>query len=137
VNELAQQSPPTARPTRRRRAAKRATSLFANGEPMVWLTGGALAVATVMIAVLLGLVLVEGLPTFWPKPVVEVELSGGRKLAGEVAAEDVSCRNRRCSMDFRPNNARRRSVSSRPRVACGGACCARATSSSAGRTSTG
>lgn len=88
MNELAQQPPPTVRPTRRRRAAKRATSLFANGEPMVWLTGGALAVATVMIAVLLGLVLVEGLPTFWPAPVVEVELADGRKLAGEVAAEE-------------------------------------------------
>ncbi len=88
MNQLAAPNPPKSRPPRRRRAEKRATSLFANGEPMVWLTGGALAIATVMIAVLLGLVLFEGLPTFWPGPIVEVELADGRRLAGELAAEE-------------------------------------------------
>jgi phosphate transport system permease protein len=69
---------------RRRREGVRATSLFAHGEPWVWLTGGALALALVMIIGLLALVLYQGLPTFWPAPVVQIETLRGAKLMGEV-----------------------------------------------------
>lgn len=72
----------------RRRGARRATSLFANGEPMVWLTGGALGLALAMICGLLLLVLARGLPTFWPTPVVVVTTDDGSRFAGEVALSE-------------------------------------------------
>ena len=58
------------RPVRTRQASA-ATSLAAQGEPMLWLAGGALAVALTMIVGLLVLVLYQGLLTFWPQPVVQ------------------------------------------------------------------
>jgi phosphate transport system permease protein len=60
------------------------TSLLAQGENMLWLTGGALAVCSVMIVGFLVLVLAQGTATFWPKPLVEVTLDDGRVLLGEV-----------------------------------------------------
>lgn len=77
-------SPP--KPTRRR-GARRTTSLFAAGEPWIWLTGGALSLAVLMILLLLGMVLRQGLPTFWPDEVVRLELSDGSSVMGEVAGE--------------------------------------------------
>jgi len=62
--------------------------MFAHGEPMVWLTGGALALALVMILGLLTLVLSRGLPTFWPGEVVQVTTVDGSTFAGEIAASD-------------------------------------------------
>jgi phosphate transport system permease protein len=72
----------------RRRTPRRATSLFAHGEPMVWLTAGSLCLALAMIAGLLALVVAEGVASFWPRDVVQVELDGGRVLMGEVAATE-------------------------------------------------
>ncbi len=67
----------------------RGTSLFAQGEPMIWLTGGGLALALVMIVGLLLLVLLQGVATLWPVPVVEAELADGRRVMGEVAREEM------------------------------------------------
>jgi len=76
------------RPGRRKqeRRPRRATSLFAHGEPWIWLTGGSLALALSMILGLLALVLYHGLPSFWPQPVLELGTVDGRKLMGEVGA---------------------------------------------------
>ncbi len=63
---------------------RRRSSLFAHGEPMVWLTGGALVLSVLMVAGLLLLVVTEGVSTFWPGPLVEVTLDDGRVLLGEV-----------------------------------------------------
>ncbi len=60
----------------KRRAASAHTTLSAHGAPLVWLTGGALATALVMIIGLLVLVFYQGLQTFWPQPVVQLELTG-------------------------------------------------------------
>lgn len=79
---------PGSRPRRQRRAKRRASSLFANGEPMVWLTGGALSLSLCMIAGLLVLVIWQGAGTFWPARVVEVETLTGQRLAGEVSAAE-------------------------------------------------
>lgn len=73
----------TQRKESRFRAAR--TSLLAHGEPMVWLTSGALAVALVMIVGLVGLVLAQGLGTFWPTPVLEIQTRDGKRVLGEVA----------------------------------------------------
>ena len=68
-----------------RHRQRSATSLLAHGEPMVWLTGGALAVALLMIIGLLLLVLVQGAGTFWPLPLDRFTLHDGRTLMGEVS----------------------------------------------------
>lgn len=68
---------------------RRNTSLSARGEPMVWLTGGAIVVCLLMIVGLLGFVLYQGLGTFWPLPLVEVRLTDGRVLLGEPTRFDT------------------------------------------------
>lgn len=75
----------TVSPARWRR---RRTSLSAHGEPMVWLTGGALVAALAMIVGLLGWVLVEGATTFWPAPVVLLKTLDGKAVLGEVARSE-------------------------------------------------
>ena len=72
-----------------RTRARSKSSLFAAGEPMVWLTGGALAACAFMVAGLLLLVLVKGLSTFWPSSVVKLETPDGRVYMGEVTREDL------------------------------------------------
>ena len=78
---------PVVAPQRPRRPRLR-TSLLAHGEPMIWLTGGALALSLAMIVGLLGLILVEGLATFWPGPLVELRLKDGSVWLGEVASTE-------------------------------------------------
>ncbi|MBY0588472.1 phosphate ABC transporter permease PstA [bacterium] len=68
--------------SRRNRRAGGST-LLAAGEPMVWLTGGALAIALAMIVGLLSLIINEGVQTFWPKPVVWWESATGQVWMGE------------------------------------------------------
>ncbi|MBI3468982.1 MAG: phosphate ABC transporter permease PstA, partial [Planctomycetes bacterium] len=64
------------------------TALSAHGEPMIWLTGGALAVALAMIIGLLGLVFYQGLRTFWPARLVRTETRDGQVYLGEVSAAE-------------------------------------------------
>ncbi|MFM8283190.1 MAG: phosphate ABC transporter permease PstA [Planctomycetaceae bacterium] len=60
-------------------------ALVAEGEPWVWLTAGALALALAMILGLTGFIAREGLRTFWPVPLEEVQLADGTLLLGEQA----------------------------------------------------
>jgi ABC-type phosphate transport system permease subunit/ABC-type phosphate transport system auxiliary subunit len=80
---------PTANPTAPRpgRRQRRASSLLAHGEPMLWLTGGSLLVCMTMILFLLGLVLMKGIGTFWPVPLVQLSTSGGAVYLGEVTQD--------------------------------------------------
>ena len=75
-----------AAPSRRKR---RKTSLFARGEPFVWLVGGALVLCLVMVLGLLVLVFAQGVATFWPSRVVEIETVEGRRVVGEVTREET------------------------------------------------
>ena len=68
------------RPPRRRRGR---TSLLARGEPMLWLTGGGLALSVVMILGLLTLVVWFGVSTFWPRSLVQVTTHDGKTYLGE------------------------------------------------------
>lgn len=79
-------APPGRRSFRQRRA-KSAGSLSAHGEPMVWLTGGLLALALAMIGGLLSLVIYEGMRTFWPDPVVQVKTRDGHVYLGEITRQ--------------------------------------------------
>lgn len=63
------------------------SSFFAHGEPMLWTTGGALAVCTAMVAGLLLLVFWHGLRTFWPQAVFRVETPGGPYM-GEITRHE-------------------------------------------------
>ncbi len=72
----------------RRTEGARRTALFAHGEPMIWITGGALAIALIMIVGLLTLVVVQGADTFWPESVVQFTTADGRVLAGEVTRSE-------------------------------------------------
>jgi phosphate transport system permease protein len=74
-------APPTAARPRRLRSR---VSLFAEGEPLVWLTGGGLVIAILMIASLLALVVRQGIATLWPVPVVQVTLTDGTRVMGEI-----------------------------------------------------
>ena len=68
-------------PPRRRRSR---VSLFAQGEPMIWLTGGGLAVALCMIIGLLLLILCNGIATLWPEAVPQFQTADGTVYMGEV-----------------------------------------------------
>lgn len=71
------------------RRPKSVSSLSAQGEPMIWLTGGALAVALAMIGGLLSYIVWQGLSTFWPVPVIRVELRDGHVLMGEFVRRET------------------------------------------------
>ena len=66
-----------------------ASAVLARGEPMQWLTGGGLVVCILMIAGLLGLVLWQGIVTFWPQPLLRFETIGGEVHMGEVTRRDT------------------------------------------------
>jgi len=51
---------------------------------MVWITGGGLVISLLMIVGLLILVVMQGLFTSWPPPVVEYETTSGEKVMGEI-----------------------------------------------------
>jgi phosphate transport system permease protein len=74
--------------TRGRRPGVRKSSLFAHGEPLRWLTAGALVACLAMIVGLLALVFGQGLTTFWPVPYVELETPFGT-YGGEVTKEET------------------------------------------------
>jgi len=63
--------------------------LLRSGEPFIWLTGGALASALVLVAGLIALILVNGLGFFWPKDVVRLTLRDGRVTTGLVVDREA------------------------------------------------
>ncbi|HEX5139061.1 MAG TPA: phosphate ABC transporter permease PstA [Planctomycetota bacterium] len=65
------------------------TPLFAHGETMVWLTGGAFALCVLMIVGLVILVVRFGAGTFWPGPVVRIETLDGKVCMGELTREET------------------------------------------------
>ena len=66
----------------------RKSSLFARGETMIWLTGGALVLCLMMIVGLMVLVFGNGLGAFWPQPIVRVKLQDGSVHMGSVNETD-------------------------------------------------
>ena len=82
----------------------RRTNLAARGEPMVWLTGGCIATAVLMIVGLLVFITVRGFTTFWPGALPRLELADGSVIMGEYSREDVD---RRTGADGDPTALRR------------------------------
>ncbi|MCU0688741.1 MAG: hypothetical protein MUE97_03225, partial [Phycisphaerales bacterium] len=65
-------------------ARSRSTPLASRGEPMVWLTGGALAICAVMVVALLTIVVIGGARAFWPRTIERVTLNDRAVTPGQV-----------------------------------------------------
>jgi phosphate transport system permease protein len=63
-------------------------SFWKKGEPFIWLTGGALSLTLLMAAVLIIVVLVNGLGVFWPSSVATATLHDGGAVMGEVVRSE-------------------------------------------------
>ncbi len=63
--------------------------LWKSGEPFIWLTGGALGMALLMVFGLVGVILANGLGYFWPRSVLEVSLRDGKVLTGQVVEREA------------------------------------------------
>jgi phosphate transport system permease protein len=59
------------------------------GDPFIWLTGGALAFALIMVAGLLLLILWSGLGYFWPSDVTQLFLANGTVVLGQIEEREV------------------------------------------------
>jgi phosphate transport system permease protein len=62
--------------------------LWRSGEPFIWLTGGALALALIMVAGLLAIIIVNAAGFFWPAEMVRLVLKDGKVLTGPVAQRE-------------------------------------------------
>jgi len=56
----------------------------ARGDAWIWLTGSALGFSLLMIIGLIAVILVNGLGSFWPDPLVKLKLKDGGVFLGEV-----------------------------------------------------
>jgi phosphate transport system permease protein len=72
----------------KRTVGRRHAPITARGEPMVWLSGSCVATAVIMIVLLLGFIFWQGMFTFWPKPLIESKLAGGKIVLGEPTRSD-------------------------------------------------
>jgi phosphate transport system permease protein len=61
-----------------------ARKFWRSGEPFIWLTGGALALALIMVAGLILIILTNALGFFWPDAIVRLTLKDGKTLAGSI-----------------------------------------------------
>jgi len=64
-------------------------NFWKGGEPFIWLTGGALAFALIMVAGLLTLIVWSGLGFFWPTDVKRFSLADGSAVLGQVMEREV------------------------------------------------
>jgi len=58
------------------------------GDSAIWLAGSGLGICLIMIAGMIALILSNGLGFFWPKPLVELTLTDGTVLMGEIATRE-------------------------------------------------
>ena len=64
-------------------------NFWKGGEPFIWLTGGALAFALIMVAGLLTLIMWSGLGFFWPTDVTRFSLADGTAVLGQIVEREV------------------------------------------------
>lgn len=64
-------------------------SAFKRGDHYIWLTGSALGASLLMIAGLIGVILVNGLGFFWPRPLVRITLKDSSVFLGELVSREA------------------------------------------------
>jgi phosphate transport system permease protein len=64
-------------------------NFWKSGDPFIWLTGGALAFALIMVAGLILLILINGMGFFWPTDVVRLTLADGKVVLGQVMEREA------------------------------------------------
>ncbi|MBI4827980.1 MAG: phosphate ABC transporter permease PstA [Nitrospinae bacterium] len=62
--------------------------LYRTGDPLIWLTGGALAFSLLMVVGLIALIMYNGLGFFWPKDIVRYTLADGRQVMGQLSERE-------------------------------------------------
>jgi phosphate transport system permease protein len=62
--------------------------IWRSGEPFIWLTGGALALALLMVGGLIAIIVVNAIGFFWPADVLRYTLADGAVLTGPVAERE-------------------------------------------------
>ena len=63
--------------------------ILRRGDPAIWFTGAGLGVSLLMIAGMIGLILVNGLGFFWPRPIVRLTLTDNTSLLGEIVTREA------------------------------------------------
>jgi phosphate transport system permease protein len=63
--------------------------LVRRGDPFVWMTGGALACAVVMILGMLTLIIASGLGSMWPKDLARFQMKDGTVVVGQVERSEA------------------------------------------------
>ncbi len=67
---------------------KKKNSAWRDGSPLIWLTGGALALSLIMVFGLIILVLINGLGFFWPADIHRFQLKDGSVVQGQIMSRD-------------------------------------------------
>jgi phosphate transport system permease protein len=65
------------------------SKFWKSGDPFIWLTGGALAVALIMVAALVSLILWSGLGFFWPTDVTRLWLADNTVVMGQIVEREA------------------------------------------------
>jgi phosphate transport system permease protein len=63
--------------------------LFRDGHPWIWVTRCATALLLLMVAGIVGIVVVNGLRTFWPRRLVRYEMKDGTVVVGEEVRRET------------------------------------------------
>ena len=59
-------------------------SFWSTGEPFIWLTGGALTLAMLLVVGLITLIMWNGMGFFWPRQVIRLTGSDGSLMTGQI-----------------------------------------------------
>jgi phosphate transport system permease protein len=59
--------------------------ILRSGEPFIWLTGGALATALLMVGGLIGIIVANAVGFFWPAQIIRATLADGTVRTGQIA----------------------------------------------------
>jgi len=80
------------------------TGFWKQGEPQVWGTAAALSITLLMVLILLGVVMVNGLGFFWPADTALVTLADGGKILGEISATEKATATHGKRLQFKVGN---------------------------------
>ncbi|MCC7017538.1 MAG: hypothetical protein IT564_10100, partial [Rhodospirillales bacterium] len=88
VRSIPSVSRPGAAPAGPSAARLRAADLSAQGEPYLWMLGGALAFGVLMVVGFLIFVAWNGLITFIPREIAVITFADGSQIAGETVRDE-------------------------------------------------